>query len=123
MAVLLNQLLAGLYQHTFSGKEEHEHMGDWSKLSELHAKSQQNRLDFLQTDLALCFTFAHLVKTELRRGDREAAQRVLAKPEERYATISRFLPEGEKAEHQYEIERKLNDLRTTLDGLQHQLRP
>jgi hypothetical protein len=122
MAVLPNRLLAELYQYTFSCKEENELMGDWSKLSELHAKSQQNRLDFLQTDLALCFTFADFVKTELELGDLEAAQRVFARAEEGYAAIARFLPDVENAEHQHEIERKLSDLRTTLDGLQHQLR-
>ena len=80
-------------------------------------------MDFLQTDLALCFTFAGLFNTEVGLGDREAAQQVLAKAEEGYATISRFLPEVENAEHQQAIERKLNDLRTTLDGLHRQLQP
>lgn len=98
-------------------------MGDTPKLSALQAEAEQNRLHFLQTDLALCFTFADLVRTELGWGDREAAQRVLAKAEDGYATIERFLPEVENAEQRQELERKLNDLRTTLDGVQRELQP
>ncbi len=98
-------------------------MSDAPNPSELHAKAEQNRLNFLLTDLALCFTFADLVRTELTMGDREAAQRVLAKAEDGYATITRFLPEVENAEQQEEVRRKLNDLRTTLDGIQHELQP
>ena len=98
-------------------------MSDSTSPSELHAQAEQNRLNFLLTDLALCFTFADLVRTELGLGDREAAQRVLAKAEDGYATIARFLPKVEDAEQQEEIKRKLNDLRTTLDGIQHELQP
>jgi hypothetical protein len=98
-------------------------MGDWTKLSELHAKSEQNRLDFLRTDLALCFTFADVVRTELGWGDRKAAERALTKAEEGYATIARFLPDVENAEHRKEMEGKLNDLRTKLDSVQRQLQP
>ncbi len=96
-------------------------MGDESKLSALHAKSEQNRVDFLQADLALCFTYAALVKTELSVGDRAAAHWVLAKAEEGYALIARFLPQVENAEQRQEIERKWNDLRATLDSVQRQL--
>jgi hypothetical protein len=91
-------------------------MSDLPNFSELHAESQKNRIDFLETDLALCNTFARLVRTELQMmGDRDAAQLVLAKAEEGYATIARFLPGVEDAQHRKEIERRLNDLRTTLD--------
>jgi hypothetical protein len=48
-------------------------MGDPSELSKRHAKSQHNRIDFLETDLALCFTFADLVKTELGFTQAQAA--------------------------------------------------
>jgi len=96
-------------------------MGDGSKRSELHTKDEQKRVDFLRTDLALCFTFADLAQTELRLGDREAAQQVLAKAEHGYATVARFLPEVENVERRNEIERKWNDLRTALDSVHRQL--
>lgn len=50
-------------------------MGAEPNLAKLHAETERSRYDFLQTDLALCFTFADLVNTELGlalRGDRAA---------------------------------------------------
>jgi hypothetical protein len=35
-----------------------------SSLAQLRAQAQQNRIDFLTTDLALCFTFCDLIETE-----------------------------------------------------------
>ena len=95
-------------------------MDDLPKLSELHVETERNRIDFLQTDLALCSTFADLVMTELRMGDQEAAQRVLAKAEERYATIAHLLGKIENTLHRNAIQEQLNDLRTRLDNLQLQ---
>src|SRR3954454_21339100 len=96
-------------------------MGDGSKRSELHTKGEQTRIDFLQTDLALCFTFADLAQTELRFGDPEAARQALAKAETGYATIARFLTEVQDRERRNEIGRKWNDLRTVLDSVHGQL--
>jgi len=49
-------------------------MSDLTKPPDLHAATEQHRVNFLQTDLALCFTFADLVKTECEMGDWEAAR-------------------------------------------------
>ena len=43
-------------------------MSDLPRLSEMHAETEQNLIDFLQADLALCTTFADLVLTELMLG-------------------------------------------------------
>jgi hypothetical protein len=96
-------------------------MGDGAKLSELHTKGEQNRIDFLQTDLALCFILADLARIELGSGQRKAAQQALAKAETGYATIARFLPEVEDVERRNEIEGKWKDLRAVLDSLHCQL--
>jgi hypothetical protein len=92
-------------------------MDDLPELSDLAAATEQNLTDFLHTDLALCFTFADLVTTELSMGERDAAQRVRAKAEQGYATISRFLPGVHNPQQRDDIERKLNNLRSTLDSL------
>ena len=51
-------------------------------------KGEQNRIDFLQTDLALCFILADLARIELGSGQRKAAQQALAKAETGYATVA-----------------------------------
>jgi hypothetical protein len=94
-------------------------MADFAKLSGLQAATDQSRVDFLRTDLGLCFTFADLAKTEREIGDRAAAQRVLEKAETGYATIARMLAHVENADQKHEIEQKLTELRTRLDGEQH----
>ena len=69
--------------------------------NDLSAQAEQDRLDFLQTDLDLCFTFADLIITELGLQDREAAEGLLAKAEQGYATIEYFLPKVcNEGEHQ-----------------------
>jgi hypothetical protein len=90
-------------------------MADLTNLSDLEAATNRNRLDFLQTDLGLCFTFADLAKTERQIGDRDAARRVLEKAETGYATIARFLADVENADQRYEIAQKLAELRARLD--------
>lgn len=96
-------------------------MSDLQKLSELRAKSEENRMDFLRTDLALCFTFTDLAKTEIEIGDRDAAMRVCSKAEDGYATIARFVPEVNNPEHRSHITQRLAELRAVLDVLQQRL--
>jgi hypothetical protein len=61
-------------------------MAELKSISDLEAATNQSRVDFLQTDLALCFTFADLAKTEYQSGDRDAARSILEKAEIGYAT-------------------------------------
>jgi hypothetical protein len=100
------------------GGETETRMSELPDLSELHAKTEQNRAEFLKTDLKLCFTFAEIAKTELRMpSDPEAAECALQKAEDGYDTISGFLSRVQDVETRNEIERKLVDLRIVLDGV------
>ena len=97
-------------------------MGDPAKLSDVRAQSQRERLDFLQTDLALCFTFADVAATELAQtSDLKAAEQALANAEEGYATVSRFLLGVEDGQQSETIRSKLIELRAKLDRLQQRL--
>lgn len=96
-------------------------MANVRRISELRDATERIRLNFLQTDLALCFTFADLLKTEIRIGDRDAAQRILVSAEKGHAAISRFLPYVLDVERRNEIARQLKHLRSTLDDARQQL--
>ena len=96
-------------------------MSDFQSLSELRVQAEENRIDFLRTDLALCFTFTDLAKTEIAIRDRDAAVMVCAKAESGYVTISHFLPELNNPEHRKEITQKLKELRAVLDLLEQRL--
>src|SRR4051794_17014067 len=96
-------------------------MSDLRTLSELQAETEENRINFLRTDLALCFTFIDLANTEIESGERDAAMRVCAKAEDGYATIARFVPEVRNPEHRSHITQKLAELRAVLDVLQQKL--
>src|SRR6478672_7374201 len=97
-------------------------MSDFQSLPDLRAKTEENTIDFLRTDLALCFTFTDLAKTEIAIGDRDAAVMVCAKAEAEYVTISHFLPKLNNPEHRKEITQKLKELRAVLYLLQQRLR-
>ena len=96
-------------------------MSDLQSLCELRIKTEENRIDFLRTDLALCITFTDLAKTEITIGDRDAALMVCAKAEAGYVTISHFLPDVNNPEHRKEITQTLKELRAVLDLLQKRL--
>jgi len=97
-------------------------MAGLTNLSDLQAATNQNRIDFLQTDLGLCFTFADLAKTEREIGDRDAAHRILEKAETGCAAIARFLADVENPDEKNEITQKLLELRARLDAEQECLK-
>ena len=85
---------------------------------ELHATSQQAHLDFINTDLALCFTFAEVAATELvLMNDKGAAKRALAKAENGHDTLTGFMVRVDDGPQKREMESKLIELRTRLDRL------
>jgi len=92
-------------------------MSDLPRLSEMQADTEQNLVDLLRADLALCTTFADLVLTELMLEDWQAAQSALARSEEGYATVTRLLTKVKDGRHRLSIEQQLNNLRTKLDSL------
>lgn len=96
-------------------------MDDLPTLAELEAAADQSRVNFLEADLDLCFTFADVAKTRRETGDRIAAHSVLEMAETGYAAILRISAHVESPDHKNHIERKLADLRAKLDNEQHLL--
>lgn len=96
---------------------EYKRMRELRSLSELHAETEQNRIEFLRTDVALCLTFVDIARTELAMGEPGAAKRASGKAEQGYITITHFLPYIRKDEERQEIETKLIELRLALDSL------
>jgi hypothetical protein len=90
--------------------------------NDLSTQADQDRLDLLQTDLDLCFTFADLIITELGLQDREAAERLLAKAEQGYATNEYFLPMICNEGKRQALQQRLHQLRARLDGVAGQIR-
>ena len=90
-------------------------------LPNLGAATESILLNFLQADLALCFTFADRLKSELRMGNWDAARKVLALAEKGHATIARFLPRVIDVKCRNKIKRELNDLHTILDSARSEL--
>jgi hypothetical protein len=85
-------------------------------LAEIHAQAQRNRIDFLKTDLELCFTFADLLDTELQMGDRDAAQRLRENAEHGHDTVAYLLLGVDEGSEKDVIQQRLNQLRARLDG-------
>jgi hypothetical protein len=96
-------------------------MNDLWNLPNLGAAIESILLNFLQSDLALCFTFADCLKSELRMGNWDAARKVLAEAEKGHATIARFMPRVTDVKPRNDIKRKLNDLHTILDSARREL--
>ena len=86
------------------------------------AEGERLRFEFLEADLELCFTFANLVRTKLGMGYRETAEVALSRAEEGYTTILGYLARLNDREHQAKVQRRLAELRLTLDTLHSQLR-
>jgi CheY-like chemotaxis protein len=89
------------------------------QVQEVLARSRQITDDFIRTDLELCLTFAALVETECKMGNRERAQRTLAQAEEGYSDMLRFFsrPKGLTAEVEKELQAKFKQVRERLDRL------
>src|SRR5580704_6703456 len=87
------------------------------------AGRNQSRVDFLRTDLSLCFTFADVAATRLKMGNQESARQAIADAEAGYQTLSRFLLDPKHVRHLTddeirELTAELRRLRERLDGLQ-----
>jgi len=91
-------------------------------VSYLESQVGQNGIDFLRTDLEVCFIFASVAETHLNSGHQEKAERSIADAEKGYATIQRFLSDPRHAKHISEEDRQeftaaLELLRKMLDRL------
>jgi|tagenome__1003787_1003787.scaffolds.fasta_scaffold20981873_6 hypothetical protein len=102
--------------HTNDKVGENGLMADLPRFSDQESATDRDRIDFLRTDLDLCFTFVDLAETERASGDTDAAQSVLDKAEHGYSTITYFLPRVENDDQKQEIQRRLLELRVRLDA-------
>jgi hypothetical protein len=96
-------------------------MTDSPDFSAMQARAEQSRLEFLQADLELCFTFADLMETELSMED-YGAEQTLTKAEAGYETIARLLRHLGNGQQRDEISQGLGKLRLRLDDLRSRLR-
>jgi len=90
--------------------------------SKPQTESDQHAVDFLKSELALCFTFSIVAATKYEAGNRKSAERSIAHAEEAYSTVFQFLsdPEHSKRLTQREIRELTAEserVRETLDGL------
>jgi len=93
-----------------------------SEAAILQARSHENRMTFLRTDLELCSTFAGLAEKSIAAGSHEEARRQIGHAEEGYSTILRFLSDPKHARHFsssdiQELTAGVADLRQRLDRL------
>ena len=65
--------------------------------SQSHA--DQHRIDFLNSELALCFTFVFLAEIKYKGGKPESAERSIGHAEEAYATILPLVLDPKHAKH------------------------
>ena len=94
-----------------------------SDASDLQAQSNQTRLEFLHSELAICFTFITLAETERKFGNPEDAKRPIADAEKGYAALQRFMTDPKHALHIGDEERReitegMQEIRKKLDSLE-----
>jgi hypothetical protein len=82
--------------------------------------NEQLRLNFITTDLDLCFTFATIAERKFQTSNREDAERTLAYAEKGYSEMLRFFSQakGLSTEVEKALQSKFKHLRERLDGLQ-----
>ena len=88
----------------------------------LQAESAQNRLAFMKTELALCFTFSTIAARKYETGNQASAVSSMANAERAYETVSHFLSDPKHSKHLTGEERQgitaeLERLRERLDRL------
>ncbi len=89
---------------------ENGNVTESAKAAKLHERAEENRFEFLKTDLAICFTYLDLAKLEFEADHWELAQQAITKTEEAYAVMRQFLGQLETVERRNEIDQGLNEL-------------
>ena len=59
--------------------------------SKPQTESDQHAVDFLKSELALCFSFSIVATAKYKAGNRPSAERSIAHAEEAYSTVFQFL--------------------------------
>ena len=94
----------------------------FDSFANLQAESDQHRLDFIKTELGLCFTFSIIAARKYETGNQESAEKSMANAEKAYETVRKILSDRKHSTHLTEetIQEstwKLERLRDKLDGL------
>ena len=95
--------------------------GPFDNLAHLQAQTEQLRLEFITTELETCRTFASLAATELQIGDREAAEHCITESKKACDTAIRFLSTVTCSEERRRLEKRVRDLRETLDDVRQRI--
>ena len=98
-----------------------------SPFANLQAKTAQHWLDFIKTELALCFTFSTIAAGKYETGNQESAAKSMANAEKAYETVIQFLSDPKRSKHltgeeSQDITAELGLLREKLDGLIREFR-
>jgi hypothetical protein len=93
-----------------------------AEAKQLRSEAEQMRVDFLQVELASCFTLASVAETEYTTGHHEMAERSLHDAEQGYRSLFPFLSspkhlKGIKDEERRELVSAREQLRLKLDEL------
>ena len=92
------------------------------EVQNLHQQTQQNRYEYLLTELDVCSTTIDFGVTELEIGNREIANREAATASKGVETIERFLRELDSTEHKDLILARLQQLKKALDAFEQKLK-
>jgi len=92
------------------------------QFAKLQADFDEHRLDFIKTELALCFTFSIIAARKYETGNQESGAQSMANAEKAYETVIRFLSDPKHSKHltgeeSQDITAELERLRERLDGL------
>ena len=90
-------------------------------LADLESKNEQISYEFVQTELACCFSAVENGIRELESGNREAAQQEADKAENGYKTIVGHVADLSDEGHKAEVQKLWKDLRVSLDAFQKKL--
>ena len=96
--------------------DEHE-----QHVAELESKTEQISYEFVQTELATCFSSVDTAVRELEQGHREAALEEAEKAEKGYKTIVGYIAKLSEEGPRIEIQQRWTELRASLDALQAQI--
>jgi hypothetical protein len=90
-----------------------------SRYENLEAQTNQNRIEFLRKEAAMCLTLIGMAETEQALNEDEAAARSLEHAKEGYATMLRFLSDPKHTKHIAAPERQ--ELDKALEGIKGKL--
>ena len=90
-------------------------------LRRMRKEPKENLHLSLLAELAVCFTFCDIAEIDLRSNERNSAKQAVAKAEDGYSTVERFLPPVRHKEHRAAIQSILEKLRVRLDPLESEL--